>query len=623
MVRRPPSSSIPDAPGVYLFTDGDGRVLYVGKAKSLRKRTASYFARDLGPRTRLMVAAAEDLDWIVTDNEVGALMLEFSLVQKHQPRFNIRLRDDKSFPYLAITRNQEWPRVLVMRGKRRKGVQYFGPYAHAYAIRQTRDLLLRTFPIRSCTDQKFRSHEALGRPCLLFHIERCSGPCVGEVERVTYEQHLDGFAGFLEGNGDEVIAELEGDMREAAADLEYEHAARVRDQLTAVRKAMARQELVTQRKDSFDLIAIEEDDLEAALVVLTIKRGRVTGTRSMVIDKVEDVTTAELFGIMIGQLYGKDTPPREVLVQEMPDNPELWTKWLVAQREGPVTIRVPQRGAKRRLMETAQANAAEEFGRHRLKRSTDHNSRARALRSLEEELGMPHSPLRIEAYDISTIQGRDTVGSMVVFEDAMPKKSEYRRFRIKRVSGQDDFAAMEEMLDRRFAAYVADQKVPIDERGKFSYPPSLIVIDGGLGQLGRAVKVLAKYDLDIPVVGLAKRLEEVYKPGSNDPIVIQRGEEALYLLQRVRDEAHRFAVAYHRTLRGKRMVDSILDSVPGIGAGRKKKLLRTFGSLKKLRAAELTELAEVVPDSVAVALYEALQSSPDSSQRSSRAATAR
>ena len=598
---------------MYLFKDGDGRVLYVGKAKSLRKRTANYFARELGPRTRLMVAAAEELDWLVTDNEVAALMLEFSLVQKHQPRFNIRLRDDKSFPYLAITRNQEWPRVMVMRGKRRKGVQYFGPYAHAYAIRQTRDLLLRTFPIRSCTDQKFRSHEALGRPCLLFHIERCSGPCVGEVDRETYEQHLDGFAGFLDGNGDEVIDELETEMAGAAEVLEYEKAARVRDQLTAVRKAMARQELVTQRNDSFDLIAIEEDDLEAALVVLTIKRGRVTGTRSMVIDKVEDVTTAELFGIMIGQLYGKDEPPREVLVQEMPDTPELWQEWLVEQRGGPVTVKVPQRGAKRRLMETAQANAAEEFGRHRLKRSTDHNARARALRSLQEELELEQSPLRIEAYDISTIQGRDTVGSMVVFEDAMPKKSDYRRFKIKRISGQDDFAAMEEMLDRRFAAYLADRKRPVEERGKFSYPPSLIVIDGGLGQLGRAVKILAKYELDIPVIGLAKRLEEVYRPGTSEPLLIPRGQEALYLLQRVRDEAHRFAVAYHRTLRGKRMVDSILDSVPGVGPGRKKKLLRKFGSLKKLRAAELTELAEVVPSGVAVDLYEALQAGPNGS----------
>ena len=614
MVPRPPSASIPDAPGVYLFKDADGRVLYVGKAKSLRKRTANYFGRDLGPRTRLMVAAAADLDWIITDNEVGALMLEYTLVQKHQPRFNIRLRDDKSFPYLAITRNQEWPRVLVMRGKRRKGVQYFGPYAHAYAIRQTRDLLLRTFPIRSCTDQKFRSHEALGRPCLLFHIERCAGPCVGEVSSEIYGQYLDGFAAFLDGNGDEVIAELESEMNEAAAVLEYERAARVRDQLTSVRKAMARQELVTQRKESFDLIAVDEDDLEAALSVLTVKRGRVTGTRSMVVDKVEDVTTAQLIGIMIGQLYGNDVPPREVLVQELPESPELWVEWLEARRGGSVTIRVPQRGAKRRLMETAQANAGEEFGRHRLKRSTDHNARARALRSLEEELALSQPPLRIEAYDISTIQGRDTVGSMVVFEDAMPKKSEYRRFRIKRFAGQDDFAAMEEMLDRRFAAYVGDQQRSIEDRGKFAYAPSLVVIDGGLGQLGRAVRVLAKYDLDIPVVGLAKRLEEVYVPGSSTPIVIPRGEESLYLLQRVRDEAHRFAVTYHRTLRGKRMVDSVLDGVPGIGPGRKKKLLRQFGSLKKLRSAELIELAAVVPDRVAVDLYEALQAGPEAAQ---------
>ena len=608
MVRRPPSSSVPDSPGVYLFRDVHNEVLYVGKAKSIRKRLANYFARDLAPRTRAMVDAADSVEWIVTDNEVSALMLEYTLAQEHQPRFNIRLRDDKSFPYLAITRFQEWPRAMVMRGKRRKGVEYFGPYAHAYAIRQTLDLLLRTFPIRTCTDAKYRRHETSGRPCLLFHIERCSAPCVGEVTPDEYITHADGLARFLDGETDEVTKRLLEDMQAASAAQEYEQGARLRDQLAAVSRAMERQELVSQRREDFDLIAFEEDELEAVLVVLTVKRGRVTGRKTSVVDRVEEVTTAQLVGILVGQLYGGETPPREVLVQEVPEATGLWREWLAYRRGSQVSLRVPQRGSKRRLMETARANAREEFARHRLKRHSDHNARAHALRSLQEHLELPEPPLRIECYDISTIQGRDTVGSMVVFEDALPRKSDYRRFKIRTVHGQDDFAAMEEVLRRRFAAYLSELRKPTEERGKFSYPPSLVVIDGGAGQLGRAVAVLAEFDLDIPVVGLAKKLEEVYRPGVAVPLSIPRGEEALYLLQQVRDEAHRFAVTYHRTLRGRRMIDSILDDVPGVGPARKKQLIRTFGSLKRLRLADIDELAEVVPPRVAADLYSALHS---------------
>jgi excinuclease ABC subunit C len=606
MVRRPPSSSIPDTPGVYLFRDAPGAVLYVGKAKSLRKRLANYFARDLPPRTRAMVEAAESVEWIVTENEVGALMLEYSLVHEHQPRFNIRLRDDKSFPYLAITRYQEWPRAQVMRGRKRRGVEYFGPYAHAYAIRDTLDLLLRTFPVRTCTDTKFKHHAALGRPCLLFDIERCSGPCVGAIDHDEYETHVDGLGAFLDGESDMVIARLREEMQRTAGVREYESAARLRDQLFAVERALARQELVTERGETFDLIAIEEDDLEAVVVVLNVKKGRVTGRKSHVIDKVEDVTTPALVAITVAQLYGVFDPPREVLVHVEPEDRELWEAWLTERRGTHVSLRVPQRGPKRRLMETAVANAKEEFNRHRLKRHTDHNARARALRSLEEYLELPTAPLRIEAYDISTIQGSDTVGSMVVFEDGLPKKSEYRRFKVRTIDGQDDFAAMEEVLRRRFKAYLADRDLPPTERGKFSYPPSLIVIDGGAGQLGRATRVLADYDLAIPVVGLAKKLEEVYFPDRERPLLIPRGEEALYLLQRVRDEAHRFAVAYHRKLRGRRLVDSVLDDVPGIGPTRKRQLLRRFGSVKRLREADVEELAEVVPTRVATDLYEAL-----------------
>lgn len=605
-MQRPPASTIPDGPGVYLFHGSDGRVLYIGKAKSLRKRLANYFGSDLLARTRLMVNEAESVEWIVTDTEVDALMLEYTLVQKHQPRFNIKLRDDKSFPYLAITRYQDWPRVMVMRGRRRKGVQYFGPYAHAYAIRQTRDLLLRTFPIRSCTDTKFKSHASLGRPCLLFHIERCSGPCVGEIERDEYMSDVDGMATFLDGDRADLTAQLRVQMHDAAQRQEYEHAARLRDQLGSVEKALQRQELVSDRQETFDLIAVQEDDLEAAVVIFNVTRGRLTGRKTSVIDKVEDVSSSDLIGIVLRQSYGAQPPPRLVVVPELPVDPGIWTQWLSLRRESKVELRVPQRGAKRRLLETAGANAREEFARHRMKRASDHNARAKALRSLQEHLGLETAPLRIECYDISTIQGTDTVGSMVVFEDGLPKKSEYRRFKIRTLTGQDDFAAMEEVLRRRFSAYVADRERPVEERGKFAYAPSLVIIDGGAGQLGRAVKVLNEFELDIPVAGLAKRLEEVYQPGADEPLMIPRGEEALYLLQNVRDEAHRFAVTYHRTLRSKRMVDSVLDSVPGVGPKRKRQLLRRFGSLKRLRSATFEEIAEVVPDAVADQLVAAL-----------------
>jgi len=607
MVLRPLPDEIPDTPGAYLFRDRHGAVLYAGKAKSLRKRVANYFAAELSPRTRAMVDAADSVDWIVTDNEVEALMVEYSLIQKHQPRFNIRLRDDKSFPYLAITRSDEWPRATVMRGKRRKGNQYFGPYAHAYAIRQTLDLLIRTFQVRTCSDGKFRRHAALGRPCLLFHIERCSGPCVGEVTPEEYAAHVDGLAGFLAGNTDDIVDALRAEMDHAAEALEYERAARVRDRLFAVERALAKQEVASQTKEDFDLFAIEEDELEASLVVLTVRRGRVTGRIATIVDKVEDVTTAELIERMLLQVYGDEAPPPEVLVQTLPDEPPLWEQWLAARRGSGVSLRAPRRGSKRRLMETAAANAREEFARHRLRRSSDHNARAKALRSVQDVLGLPEPPLRIEAFDISTIQGRDTVGSMVVMEDGLPRRSQYRRFKVRSVIGQDDFAAMEEVLARRLTAYLAESRLPVEERGKFAYPPSLLLVDGGAGQVSRAVKVVETLGLEIPVAGLAKRMEEVYLPGRADPIRIPRGEEALFLLQRVRDEAHRFAVAYHRTLRGRRMVDSVLDRVPGIGPVRKKALLRRFGSLKKIREASVDELGEVLPDPVATTLHGALQ----------------
>ncbi|MGZ8785738.1 MAG: excinuclease ABC subunit UvrC [Acidimicrobiia bacterium] len=608
-MRRPSSAEIPDAPGAYLFRDGHGQVLYVGKAKSLRKRVANYFGKDLQVRTQAMVDAADTVDWIVTDSEVAALMLEYSLIKKHRPRFNIRLRDDKSYPYLAITRSDEWPRARVMRGKKRKGTEYFGPYAHTYAIRKTLDELLKTFPIRTCSDGLFRRQKAQGRPCLLFHIEKCSGPCVGEVSPDEYQEYVDGLARFLGGDTDQIVEKLRKDMEAAAAGLAYEQAARFRDRLHDAERAIARQEVVTDRPEDFDLIALEEDDLEAAVQVLTVRRGRIVGRLGTVLDKVEDVTTGELIASMLRELYGEERPPSSVLVQELPPDTDLWAAWLSERRGAQVSLRVPQRGAKRRLLETARTNAREAFARHRLRRQSDHNARARALRSLQDALGLPVPPLRIEAYDISTIQGTNTVGSMVVLEDGLPKSSDYRRFRIRTVDGQDDFASMEEVLRRRFSAFVLERELPVEERGKFSYPPSLVLIDGGAGQLSRAVRVLGDLDLDIPVVGLAKRMEEVYMPGRADPIRIPRDEEALHLLQRVRDEAHRFAITYHRKLRDRSMIDSTLDDVPGIGPTRKKALLRRFGSLKRIREASRAELGEALPGTVAGVLYDALHGS--------------
>ena len=606
MFERPKPADIPDQPGAYLFRDQHGKVIYVGKAKSLRSRVSSYFGVGLHPRTQNMVDHARAVEWIITESEVAAIMLEYSLIKRNRPRFNIRLVDDKSYPYLAITRSDEWPRARVLRGAKRKGYEYFGPYAHTYSVRKTLDQLLRTFPVRTCSDSLFGRQKAQGRPCLLFHIEKCSGPCIGEVTPEEYSGMVDGLAGFLRGDTEGVVADLEDRMWQASERQEFELAARNRDRIEDVRRALLRQEVVTERPEDFDLVAFHGDDLESAFQMLHVRRGRVVGRRGVVVDRVEELTDAELMGRVIRQLYGDEAPPREVLVSIQPTEVDLLSEWLSASRGSRVDLRVPRRGAKRRLMETASTNAAEAFGRHRLRRHRDHNARARALRSLQEILDLPVAPLRIEAYDVSTLQGTNTVSSMVVLEDGIPKRSEYRRFKIRTIQGQDDFASMEETLRRRFKAYLAERDRPVPGQGKFSYPPSLVVVDGGPGQLGRAVKVLDELDLDIPAIGLAKRMEEVYLPAQPDPVRIPRDAEALYLLQQVRDEAHRFAITYHRQLRSKSMVDSVLDDVPGLGPKRKRDLIRRFGSLKKIREAGADDLAEVVPRNVAVDLYAAL-----------------
>ena len=613
--NRPAAGTIPDAPGSYQFKDADGRIIYVGKAKSLRSRLSNYFVNpaSLLPRTAQMMAAARSVEWIQVGNDVEALMLEYTLIQQHQPRFNVRYRDDKSYPFMAITLDDEWPRAMVMRGAKRKGVRYFGPYGHAYAIRETLDLLLRTFPIRTCSDNKFDRHHRQGRPCLLFHIEKCSGPCVGEIEKEPYDRLVDELIEFLDGDTAPVVKRLEADMKDSAARLEFERAARLRDRLTAVRKAIEKQTMVTERPEDLDVVGIVDDELEAAVQVFYVRRGRVVGRKGFVLDKVEDLTQHELVGNILLHLYGEPGPlgvPREVLVPVLPEDVSTYEELLSGARGTRVTVRVPQRGDKRALQVTVARNAAEEFTRHRLKRSADHNSRARALNSLQDALGLPEAPLRIECFDMSHIQGSDYVGSMVVVEDALPKKSDYRRFKVKTVESNDDYSAMEEVLTRRLTALLAErdrvfeagQKVP-----KFAYPPQLLLVDGGKGQLSVAMRVVEELGLEdeIPVAALSKQFEEVWVPGQADAIRIPRQSEALYLLQRIRDEAHRFAITYHRQLRGKRMTKSVLDDIPGLGPSRRKRLIAELGGVNAVKVATLEQLQALkwLPDAVAAAVY--------------------
>ena len=613
MVQRPPAGTIPDAPGSYQFKDAQGRVIYVGKAKSLRQRLSNYFQnpRSMHQRTAQMVATAETVEWIQVRNDVEALMLEYSLIKQHQPRFNIRLKDDKSYPFLAVTVGDEWPRAMVMRGAKKKGVRYFGPYGHAYAIRETLDLLLRTFPIRTCSDNKFGRHEKLGRPCLLFHIEKCAGPCVGEIEPERYGELVGELLDFLDGDTDTIVKRLEQRMRDAAEELEYEKAARLRDRLLTVRKAIAKQQMVADRDEDVDVIGIAEDELEAAVQVFFVRRGRVVGRKGFIVDKVSDVTPGELIDTILEGLYWDPPPlgiPKQVLVPVESADPGLYEEWLTSQRGSNVVVRVPRRGDKVTLLETVTQNAKEAFARHRLRRSADHNSRARALNDLQEALDLPEAPLRIECYDMAHIQGTDYVGSMVVLEDGLPNTREYRRFKVKTVDGNDDYAAMEEVLTRRLTSYLEQRALPLAERsGKFAYPPQLLLVDGGKGQLAVAERVVEELGLEdeIPIASLAKRFEEVYLPGREDPVRIPRQSEALYLLQRARDEAHRFANTFHRERRGKRMTTSVLDDIAGLGPTRRTRLVKELGGVTAVKKASLEQLQSLswLPDAVAEAVY--------------------
>jgi excinuclease ABC subunit C len=628
---RPSPGSIPTSPGVYRFRDDRRRVVYVGKAKNLRARLTSYF-QDLGglhPRTQTMVTTAASVEWTVVGTEVEALQLEYSWIKEFDPRFNVKYRDDKSYPWLAVTLNEEFPRVMVGRGAKRKGVRYFGPYSHAWAIRETVDLLLRVFPMRSCSNGVFKRSAQIGRPCLLGYIGKCSAPCVGRVSAEEHRAIVDDFCDFMAGQTSGFVKRIEKEMYAASAEQDYERAARLRDDIGALNRALEKQAVVLGDGTDADVVAVSEDPLEVAVQIFIVRGGRVRGQRGWVADKVDDADTAGLVHGFLQQLYADeagDGIPREVLVPALPDDHDALEQWLSDKRGARVAIRVPQRGDKKALQETVARNALQALGLHKTRRASDLTTRNRALEEIQLALDLPAAPLRIECFDISNLQGTEVVGSMVVFEDGLARKSDYRRFVIRGVDGQNDVASMHEVVTRRFRrllderaempdldgllAAAGDEEPPLLPDGpgsgpmlvdpdtgrprKFAYAPGLLVVDGGPPQVAAAQRALDELGIDdVPVCGLAKRLEEVWLPGQEDPVILPRTSEGLYLLQRIRDEAHRFAITHHRSRRSKSMVESVLDDVPGLGEVRRKSLLRQFGSLKKLRAATVEDIALV------------------------------
>ncbi|AUI52427.1 excinuclease ABC subunit UvrC [Arthrobacter crystallopoietes] len=635
---RPKPGEIPTQPGVYRFRDDNKRVIYVGKAKNLRSRLNSYFANPDGlmPRTRAMVHTAASVEWTVVGSELEAIQLEYTWIKEFTPRFNIMFRDDKSYPYLAVTMSEKFPRVQVMRGDRRKGTKYFGPFYPAKAIRETVDTLLRVFPVRTCSVGVFNRAQRTGRPCLLGYIDKCSAPCVGRISPEDHKALAAEFCAFMGGEADRFIRALEQKMNAAVAELDYESAARYRDDIAALKRVFERNAVVLSEDTDADIFALAEDELEAAVQVFHVRGGRIRGQRGWVVEKVEDASPADLTEHLLQQVYGDgegpDRIPKQVLLPVEPENrPEL-EEWLRGLRGSKVELRVPQRGDKAALLGTVQENATQALALHKSRRAGDLTTRSAALQELQEALDLPVALLRIECYDISHVQGTNVVASMVVVEDGLPKKSDYRRFSITGDAARDDTSAMYDVISRRFRNYLADKtavpepeaapspggtKAPlaadvIDSNGipagdgvltdtttpaprtKFAYPPNLVVVDGGPPQVSAASRALADLGItDVFVVGLAKRLEEVWLPDDDFPVILPRASHGLYLLQRIRDEAHRFAINYHRQKRGKSMTVSVLDGIQGLGPAKRKALLKHFGSAKKLKAASTEELQAV------------------------------
>ena len=610
-------------------------MIYVGKAKSLRSRLNSYFAdlSGLAPRTRQMVMTAAGVEWTVVNTEVEALQLEYNWIKEFDPRFNIRYRDDKSYPVLAVTLNEEYPRLMVYRGPRRKGVRYFGPYSHAWAIRETLDLLTRVFPARTCSSGVFKRHNQIGRPCLLGYIDKCSAPCIGRVSADEHRRIVGDFCDFLAGRTDRLVRDMEQQMNDAAAQWDFERAARLRDNISALRRALEKQAVVLGDGTDADVVAFADDELEAAVQVFHVRGGRVRGQRGWVIEKSGEPgqsTQEYLVEQFLTQFYGDQAElggggdeasnpvPRQVLVPVLPGNADELETWLAGLRGARVTLRVPQRGDKRALAETVQRNAQDALAQHKLKRAGDFTARSSALQNIQDALGLEDAPLRIECVDISHVQGTDVVASMVVFEDGLPRKADYRHYAIRDAAGDgrsDDVASIAEVTRRRFQRHLRDaQHTGEDSRvRRFAYPPNLFVVDGGAPQVNAAAAVLEDLGIaDVAVIGLAKRLEEVWVPvqdGSvQEPVILPRNSDGLYLLQRVRDEAHRFAITYHRSKRSKRMTASALDSVRGLGEHRRKALVTHFGSLARLKQATVEEITEIpgIGAATARAVLEAL-----------------
>lgn len=647
---RPAPGEIPDSPGVYRFSDEHGRVIYVGKAKSLRSRLANYFQDITGlhPRTRQMVTTAASVQWTVVGTEVEALALEYSWIKEFDPRFNVKYRDDKSYPYLAVTLADAVPRVQVMRGAKRPGTRYFGPYAHAWAIRETVDLLLRVFPVRTCSAGVYRRSQQQGRPCLLGYIDKCSAPCVGRISPDDHHRLAEDFCDFMAGDTGRFTRRLTAAMKAAAADLDYERAARLRDDIATLERATERNAVVLRDGTDADVFALAGDDLEAAVQVFHVRDGRIRGQRGWVVERVEDVTDAELVERLLTQVYGSvdqsgdgTAVPREVLVPVLPPDPEQMETWLAALRGRKVSVRVPQRGEKHELAATVAKNAEHALALHRTRRAGDLTTRSQALQEIQEALDLDTAPLRIECYDVSHNQGTYQAASMVVFEDGLPRKSEYRVFTVRGPDGDgavDDTAAMREVIGRRFRRYLADRDAagdleladagddepdgrtrsgPVDESTgrprRFAYPPNLVVVDGGPPQVAAAAEAMAELGIDdVALCGLAKRLEEVWVPGEAYPVILSRSSQGLYLLQRVRDEAHRFAITAHRRRRSKGMTASALDHVPGLGPTRRAALLAEFGSVRRLREATVEQVAAVpgIGPTTAAAVLRALCGEP-------------
>ncbi len=638
---RPAPGSIPVEPGVYRFRDPHGRVIYVGKAKSLRSRLNSYFAdiSGLAPRTRQMVMAAGSVEWTVVNTEVEALQLEYNWIKEFDPRFNIRYRDDKSYPVLAVTLNEEYPRLMVYRGPRRKGVRYFGPYSHAWAIRETLDLLTRVFPARTCSAGVFKRHKQIDRPCLLGYIDKCSAPCIGRVSAEEHRKIVLDFCDFLSGKTDRLARDMEREMNAAAERLDFERAARLRDNISALKRALEKQTVVFGDGTDADVVAFADDELEAAVQVFHVRGGRVRGQRGWIVEKSgdpQDSGQAHLVEQFLTQFYGDQAElggagdestnpvPRQILVPVLPPNSDELETWLCGLRGSRVALRVPMRGDKRALAETVKRNAQDALTQHKLKRAGDFTARSAALQSIQEALGLADAPLRIECVDISHVQGTDVVASLVVFEDGLPRKSDYRHYAIREAAGggrSDDVASVAEVTRRRFARHVSDlQNTSVftaeGKSRRFAYPPNLYVVDGGAPQVNAASAVLDELGVsDVAVIGLAKRLEEVWVPSEPDPVIMPRNSEGLFLLQRVRDEAHRFAITYHRSKRSKRMTASALDSVPGLGEHRRKALVTHFGSVARLKQASVAEITSVpgIGATTAKAVLEALGVAADSS----------